>query len=331
MKEEKIAVTGDGSWATALVHVLTAKGIKVVWHVRTPQVLESVSKKSINCEYLSSLSLDTRYIELSDNLTTAIEECTMLWVIVPASFIKNVFSGIDKNSLKDKKIVSAVKGMLPGVNLTPCNYFAEEFSVSHNNLVFVSGPSHAEEVAMGKTTYLSASSVNAELAKEVAELIESDYIVSRPFNDIEGAEYATVLKNIMAIGVGICHGLGHGDNLTAVLVAGAVREISAFLEKKVPANRNILDYIYTGDLLVTCYSQFSRNRTFGNMIGKGYSVKSAQMEMNMIAEGYNAVPVIIEIAREMNIEMPICNAVYNILYKSVSARSEVQQLIVNLH
>ncbi|PKP22409.1 MAG: glycerol-3-phosphate dehydrogenase [Bacteroidetes bacterium HGW-Bacteroidetes-21] len=331
MKAERIALTGDGSWATALVHVLTTNGQDITWHVRTPHILTSVREKSLNCDYLGSLSLDTNHIKLTDNLEEAIESCDILYVVIPAAFIHQMFEGIPKEKLKGKKIVSAVKGMLPGFYVTPCTYFSEQCDIPLNNLAFISGPSHAEEVAMGRTTYLTALSIDQQLATTIANILRNETIITRPAADIAGAEYATVLKNIMALSVGICHGLGHGDNLTAVLVAGAIREIEAFLNKKVPGERNILDYLYTGDLLVTCYSQFSRNRTFGNMIGKGYSVKSAQMEMNMIAEGYNAVPAIIDIAGKLGINMPISETVYNILYKSVAPRSGIQQLIVNLH
>jgi glycerol-3-phosphate dehydrogenase (NAD(P)+) len=328
---KKITITGDGSWATALAYVLLKNGTEVIWHIRTPEILDSLKKNNFNSHYLRFIHFNGLRPTLCSSLEDAISQSNKLLVVVPAAFIQDVLNPVSASILKDKQIISATKGLIPGKQITPCTYFRDHFQVSSGNIVFVSGPSHAEEVAQEKSTFLGVFSQNTELAGEISGMLRNTFINTTVSSDISGAEYASAMKNVMAIAAGICHGLGYGDNFSAVLAAYASREIRDFLNVVVPAERDFNTFPYLGDLLVTLYSQHSRNRIFGNMIGRGYTVKAAQMEMEMIAEGYYACSALSETARRLNIPVPVCNAVNNILYKKAEPRSEIQQLVFNLH
>lgn len=329
--KKTISITGDGSWATALAWVLTKNGHHVTWHIRTPEVYESLTRHGFNSEYLRFTRFNGNRPDYTRSLTEAIEASEKLLVVIPAAFIRSSFQDVSPALMKDKQIISATKGLLPGLHITPCMFFGQEYGIPSERLVFVSGPSHAEEVTQENTTFLTAFSSNRMLAEEVAALLKNDYIITGVSDDIRGAEYATALKNILAIAAGICHGMGYGDNLMAVLAAAAVREMKNFLHVVAPKEREIISAPYMGDLLVTFYSQHSRNRIFGTMIGKGYTVKSAQLEMNMIAEGYYASEPLHQLSQEFGINMPVCSAVYNILYNDAEPHREIQQLVFNLH
>lgn len=327
----KITITGDGSWATALAYVLSQNGHKVTWHIRTPEIYESLKQNGINCDYLRFLHFSENKPAITQSLTEAVAASDHILIVIPSAFLQVTFDELPEDIFRDKYVISAVKGIIPDLNVTPCNYLKSRFSVDVQKLAFLSGPSHAEEVAQEKYTYLTVFSESRGLSVLVAGFLENQFLKMSVSDDVYGAEYTTALKNVMAVAVGICHGLGYGDNFTAVLVSAAIREIGAFIDAYVPKKRNITDFTYTGDLLVTCYSQHSRNRTFGKMIGRGYTVESAKIEMNMIAEGYYAVKPLKQIADENNINMPVCSSVYNILYKNENPRSEIQQLVFNLH
>jgi glycerol-3-phosphate dehydrogenase (NAD(P)+) len=251
--------------------------------------------------------------------------------VLPAAFIEGSFDGLTAEDFKNKYVFSATKGIIPTTHTTVSTFLHERFSIPLSQLGFISGPSHAEEVALERLTYLTVLSSNIEMAEIISGRLKCRFMKLKTSEDLLGAEYVSALKNVMAIASGVCHGLGYGDNFISVLVSNAIREIQNFLEIVVPAKRNLLEYVYLGDLLVTSYSQFSRNRTFGTMIGKGYTVKSAQLEMNMVAEGYYTAKSMMEICQKYNIEMPITRAVYHILYERYSPSIEMKLLTENLN
>lgn len=316
--ETRVAVIGGGSWGTAIVKILSdaSGGDSVRWWMRNPDQISYIKKYGRNPGYLSSVNLQVNRKNVSNNLRRVIADSDVLIFCIPAAFLKETLSGIVPADLREKKIVSAIKGFVPEDNMIVGEFFNKRYGVSFGDLAVATGPCHAEEVALEKLSYLTFASQNKTLARTVARLFSARYIQPNVSDDIYGTEYAAVLKNIFAIASGICHGLGYGDNFQAVLISNAIQEIKRFVDGVHPIDRDIKESAYLGDLLVTAYSQFSRNRTFGNMIGKGYSAKTAQMEMNMIAEGYFAVKCLYEINREYGIPMPICEAVYSILYEN---------------
>jgi len=316
--EIKIGVLGGGSWATALVKILTENNHLINWWIRDSEMIKHILEYRHNPKYLSSVELKPDLIKLNSVIEKVIIDSDVLIVSVPSAFIKQTFSKITASLLRDKVIVSAVKGMIPDDNLIMADFFNRHFEVPLEKFVVIGGPCHAEEVALEKLSYLTIASQNSSLAVTVAELLSRFYIKANPSDDIYGTEYSAVLKNVYAITSGICNGLGYGDNFQAVLVSNAIEEIDRFVKAVHPIDRDIKDSAYLGDLLVTAYSQFSRNRTFGNMIGKGYSVKSAQLEMNMIAEGYYATSCIYEANKKYKVDMLIAEATYNILYRKFS-------------
>ena len=263
---------------------------------------------------------------LSSSLKEIIAEADILIMAVPSAFLKDALKEITSADLKNKIIFSAIKGIVPEHNLIVGEFFSTQFAVPFQNIGVITGPCHAEEVAMEKLSYLTIASQNTTSANFVASQLSCRYIKTKVSDDIYGTEYSAVLKNVFAIANGICHGLGYGDNFQAVLISNAIQEIKRFVDVVHPIDRDIKDSAYLGDLLVTAYSQFSRNRTFGNMIGKGYSVKSAQMEMNMIAEGYYGVKCIYEINKVHKVDMPITSAVYHILYEKIAPVIEMRLL-----
>ncbi|MBN2484987.1 MAG: NAD(P)-binding domain-containing protein [Bacteroidales bacterium] len=325
----KIGVLGGGSWATAIVKLLLNNCDSINWYVRNPTNIEKIKKFKHNPSYLSSVYIDTQRVLFFDNLTKAIEESDILVVAIPASFIEDAFKQ-NEAGLTDKFIFSAVKGIVPQHNLTITEFFNKLYNIPFSRLGIISGPCHAEEIALERLSYLTVSSKNKSDAAYLADRIRCHYVHAKISDDIYGTEYAAVLKNIIAIGAGICHGLGYGDNFQAVLISNAIQEIKRFLDRTYRSKRRINSSPYLGDLLVTSYSQFSRNRTFGTMIGKGYSVKSALLEMNMVAEGVNAVGCIRQINEQFKVRMPITDAVYNILVNKVSAPLEIKLLTEKL-
>jgi len=324
--EKNIAVIGGGSWATAIVKMLCNNIPKVNWWLRNESTVDFIQKYSHNPNYISSVQFDNERLNISSDLKKVIASSDIIIMAVPSAFLKESISTITKEDLKNKQIFSAIKGIVPENNLIIAEFFNQEYEVTLDNIGVITGPCHAEEVAMEKLSYLTLASQNKENATYLASKLACRYIKTTVSDDIYGTEYSAVLKNVFAIASGICHGLGYGDNFQAVLISNAIQEIKRFVDVVHPIDRDINDSAYLGDLLVTAYSQFSRNRTFGNMIGKGYSVKSAQMEMNMVAEGYYGVKCVNEINKQFKVAMPISEAVYRVLYEKMSPAIEMKLL-----
>ncbi len=325
-----IAVIGGGSWATAIVKMLCNNSSQIHWWVRNPAVVDHIKKYKHNPNYLTSVEFEISKLVLSADLKEIISKTDILIMAVPSAFLKEALKDLSDVDFKNKKIFSAIKGIVPEHNLIVGEFFNKQYHISFDNIGVITGPCHAEEVAMEKLSYLTVASQNVESANYVASQLNCRYIKTTVSDDIFGTEYSAVLKNVFAIASGICHGLGYGDNFQAVLISNAIQEIKAFVDRVHPIDRDIKSSAYLGDLLVTAYSQFSRNRSFGGMIGKGYSVKSAQLEMNMVAEGYYGVKCIYEINKKYNVLMPITNAVYHIIYEKTSPAIEMQLLADHL-
>lgn len=324
-----IAVIGGGSWATAIVKILSETNDYVGWWMRDAENVMHIKKYHNNKKYLSSVELLTEKIDISTDMDHIVENADCLIVAIPSAFLKNALKHLHI-SLKDKYVFSAIKGIVPDENLIVGEFFNQHYEVPLEQIGVVTGPCHAEEVALERLSYLTIASLDEKAAARVASLLNCDYIKTNISDDIYGTEYAAVLKNIYALAAGVCHGLGYGDNFQAVLVSNAIREMKRFIKVVHPIKRDINDSAYLGDLLVTAYSQFSRNRMFGNMIGKGYTIRSAMLEMNMVAEGYYAASLIREIKQEKDIKMPIANAVYKVLYKQKNPKKIMAKLAAKL-
>ncbi len=325
----QIAVIGGGSWATALVKILSEHNNYVGWWMRDPEQVLQIKKSHHNPKYLSSIELPTERIDISPDLNHIVAQADCLIMAVPSAFLKSALATLEGN-LRDKYIFSAIKGIVPDENTIVGEFFNQQYQVPLDQIGVITGPCHAEEVALERLSYLTVASLNEKAAKEVKRLMTCHYIQATVSDDIYGTEYGAVLKNIYALAAGICHGLGYGDNFQAVLVSNAIREMKRFIKAVHPIKRDINDSAYLGDLLVTAYSQFSRNRMFGNMIGKGYTIHSAMVEMNMIAEGYYAAALIRQVRKEVDIKMPIANAVYKVLYKEKNPKKVMAKLSAKL-
>ena len=322
---EKIAIMGGGSWATAVAKIVLEKVDHISWYMRRPEVIEDFKRLEHNPSYLTSVHFDVNRISFSSDINEVVRNCDTLIFVTPSPYLKNHLKKL-KEKLHNKFVITAIKGIVPDENLICSEYFRQVFSVPDDNLAVLGGPSHAEEVALGRLTYLTIGCTDEEKAANFADLIASSYVKTKTNSDVIGIEYASVLKNVYAIASGICNGLKYGDNFQSVLVSNAVQEMSRFLNAVYPIERNVYDSVYLGDLLVTSYSNFSRNRVFGTMIGRGYSVKSAQIEMEMIAEGFYGTKCMKEINRHFHVNMPILDAVYNILYEKISPSIEIKLL-----
>ena len=316
----KIGVIGSGSWGTAQVKILTDNGHRVSWAVRSERIREQLVKRRHNPHYLHFVHFDTNLLDIRTHAKEVMENTDLIIIAVPSAYMKDVLEGMDRETLNSKYIVSTVKGMIPEQNLLLNEYLENQFSFSLSSYVTSMGPCHAEEVAAEKLSYLTVSSIHPELADKVSSLYANSYINTIVNKDIYGVQYAAIMKNIYALGAGIAHGLEYGDNFQSVFMANCAHEMAGFLHlvaKKKGGMVEPSDFMasaYLGDLLVTGYSLFSRNRTFGNMIGKGYSVKSAQLEMNMVAEGYPASRAISEVSKEIGAQLPIAEKIYEILW-----------------
>ncbi|TVZ56367.1 glycerol-3-phosphate dehydrogenase (NAD(P)+) [Lutibacter sp. Hel_I_33_5] len=329
-KELKIAVLGGGSWATAIVKILSENRDRIGWYMRNESVIEHIKENEHNPNYLPSADLIPSKLDLSSDINTIVEAYDVLIFAIPSAFLK---SELDKLTipLKDKIIFSAIKGIVPETGLIVGEHFNEKYNIPFDNIGVITGPCHAEEVAMERLSYLTIACRDEEKATFISKTLKCWYIKTKTSDDIIGTEYAAVLKNIYAIAAGISHGLGYGDNFQSVLMSNAIREMKRFIKKVHKMKRNINNSAYLGDLLVTGYSTFSRNRMFGNMIGKGYTVKSAQMEMNMIAEGYYATKSAFEINQKNGAKTPIIDAVYAVLYKGKNPKKEFNRLTEKLN
>jgi glycerol-3-phosphate dehydrogenase (NAD(P)+) len=321
----KIAIIGGGSWATAIAKIVIGKTNHIGWYMRRDDSIENFRRMGHNPNYLTSVRFNVDNIFFSSDINKIVEAYDTLVFVIPSPYLKNHLKKL-KTRLHDKFIITAIKGLVADDNLACSEFFHNVYDVPIDNLACIGGPSHAEEVALERLSYLTVGCSNQEKAQAFADVIASEYIKTKTSSDLLGIEYSSVLKNVYAIAAGICTGLKYGDNFQAVLMANAVQEMSRFLSAIYPLDRNVYDSVYLGDLLVTGYSNFSRNRTFGTMIGKGYSVKSAQIEMEMIAEGFFGTKCMKEKNRHMHVNMPILDAVYNILYERISPQIEIKLL-----
>lgn len=316
---------GGGSWATAIAKMMLEQNDSIYWYMRRDDRIEEFRRLGHNPAYLTSVHFDVNRIHFSSDINKVVENADTLIFVTPSPYLKNHLKKL-KTRLRDKFIITAIKGIVPDDNLVCSEYFHQVYNVPDENLAVLGGPSHAEEVALGRLTYLTIGCSDLEKAQCFADMMASEYVKTKTSDDVIGIEYASVLKNVYAIAAGICHGLKYGDNFQAVLMSNAVQEMDRLLRTVHPIERSIIDSVYVGDLLVTGYSNFSRNRVFGTMIGKGYSVKSAQIEMEMIAEGYYGTKCMKDINKHLHVNMPILDAVYNILYERISPSIEIKLL-----
>ncbi|SFZ90491.1 glycerol-3-phosphate dehydrogenase (NAD(P)+) [Flaviramulus basaltis] len=326
-KPLKYAVFGAGSWATAIVKMLCENLDEVGWYMRSVYTKEHLLKEQHNPNYLSSVEFHLEQLKLSNDINEMADYADVLIFVIPSAFIHSELEKLNVD-ISNKTIVSAVKGIMPETGLLVGQHFHNVYKVPFNNIAVIAGPCHAEEVALERLSYLTISCSDSSKAKAIAKNFSSDYIKTKISDDIIGIEYAVMLKNIYAIAAGIAHGLGYGDNFQSVLMSNAIREMRRFIKKMHKMKRNINNSAYLGDLLVTGYSVFSRNRMFGNMIGKGYTVKSAQMEMSMIAEGYYATKSahLLNQKNAKKTQLPIINAVYEILYENKDPKKVFKRL-----
>ena len=336
-----IGLLGSGSWATAIVKILLEKSDRHInWWVREEEAIPTLMAEKYNPLYLSEAHIDTSRTAISSDINEIIASSDDLYLVVPSAFVHKALADVPQEMLEGKRIISAVKGIVPESGRIITEHLHHIMSVGYERLCIMSGPSHAEEAARQKLTYLTVASHNPGFAEEVREQLNCNYIRTTYSDDMEGIESAAVLKNIYAIAAGMCKGLGYGDNIIAVLISNALQEMTEFMQHLSPvasANdkgdgrlRRFESFAYLGDLLVTAYSQFSRNRTFGTMIGSGYSIKGAQLEMKMVAEGYYAVQGVEKIRRQMGFHMPIVETVYGILYERRSPEKQMKKLLENL-
>lgn len=326
---KKFAVIGGGSWATAIAKMLCENQEKISWYMRSTYALEHLKHQKHNPNYLSSVAFDTNKLQLTNDINEAIKFADIIIFAIPSAFLSGELEKMSE-SLEGKTIFSAIKGIVPETSLIVGEHFHSQFNIPYENIGVITGPCHAEEVALERLSYLTIACSDKEKAKYLAKNVSSYYIKAKTSDDIIGTEYAAVLKNIYSIAAGIAHSLGYGDNFQAVLMSNAIREMKKFIKKVHKMKRNINDSAYLGDLLVTGYSVFSRNRMFGNMIGKGYTVKSAQMEMSMVAEGYYAVKSAYNLNLEYKAKTPIIDAVYQILYEGKDAKAVFSKLTEKL-
>ncbi len=334
----KFGIIGSGSWGTALAKILTDNGHHINWWNRSETAIEQFKKRSHNPQYLSSARFDMNLLNLTSDVNEVIQQSDVLIIVVPSAYIVEVLSTLRKDIFTGKKILSAIKGILPEENVLLNDYLSQNFNVAISDYFAVLGPCHAEEVAAEKLSYLTFSGIDEVTTTAIAHNFKSSYLRTVVNKDIYGVQYAAVLKNIYALGAGIAHGLDYGDNFLSVLIANSADEMAGFLRKAGIINaevgyiehkknthnqvhNNYAASVYMGDLLVTCYSLYSRNRTFGTMIGKGYSVKNAQLEMSMVAEGYNASKCMFHINNTINADMPIAEMVFKILWQNESAKT----------
>jgi len=325
----KFAVIGGGSWATAIAKMLCVNLSEIAWYMRNDAAIEHIQKYKHNPNYLSSVEFDTNKLKLTNNINEAVEYADYVIFAIPSAFLDAELKNLTV-SLADKIIFSAIKGIVPETSLIVGEHFHIQYDIPYYNIGVITGPCHAEEVALERLSYLTIACGDPDKACIVAKSLSGNYIKAKISDDIIGTEYAAMLKNIYAIAAGIAHGLGYGDNFQSVMMSNGIREMKKFIRKVHKMKRNINDSAYLGDLLVTGYSVFSRNRMFGNMIGKGYTVKSAMMEMSMVAEGYYATKSAYKLNQGYGAKTPIIDAVYAVLYEGKDAKSVFKKLTESL-
>lgn len=324
---------GSGSWATAIAKIITENNNSVNWWMRNKTAIAHFEKRGHNPHYLSSIHFNTAIIHLNADIEEVFSNSDILVLAVPAAYIADVLQPLKNHNWEGKIVVSAIKGIVPGKNMLINEYLANEFGVHIDNYLAIMGPCHAEEVAAEKLSYLTLACNNTVQAQKLQVLFQNDFITCHQSTDVYGVQLAAILKNIYAVGAGIAHGLDYGDNFLSVFIANAADEMVVFLKKYATAyfmeenaTPNYAASVYLGDLLVTCYSLHSRNRSFGNLIGKGYSISSARLEMNMVAEGYNAAKCIMEINTSVKAAIPIAAIIYNIMWEQLPPEEGFQQI-----
>ncbi len=330
----QFGIIGSGSWATALAKILTDNKHSINWFVRSERIVNHLKTRHHNPNYLSSVYFDKNQLYLSTDVNEVIRASDCVVIAVPSAYVIETLQKTGKETFRGKLVISAIKGILPENNLLLNEYLAKEYDFPAENYFTVMGPCHAEEVAAEKLSYLTFSGIDTDAAGELAKSFTTEYLNTTVNNDVTGVQFAAILKNIYALGAGVAHGLEYGDNFLSVLIANCADEMAGFLHKAGVPHMEVgihttLDHkispnyaasVYLGDLLVTCYSLYSRNRNFGNMIGKGYSVSATKLEMNMVAEGYNASRCIHYINNRVNADMPIADAIYSILWENLHPR-----------
>lgn len=321
----KIAIMGGGSWATALAKIVLSTQKSINWYMRRVDQIEDFKLTGHNPSYLSAVEFDVDRVNFYSDINKTIEESDTLIFATPSPFLKQHLQKVT-TPMTDKFIISAIKGIVSDENMLITDYFAEYYHVPLEQIAVIGGPCHAEEIALERLSYITLACPDIEKVKQLSIVFQNQYLRNSCCKDVTGIEYASVLKNVYAIVAGICHGMKYGDNFLAVFICNAIEEMRRFLHAVHGLDRDITDSFYLGDLLVTAYSRFSRNRTFGTMIGKGYSVKTAQLEMEMIAEGYYGTKCIHEINEKYKVDMPILNTLYAILYERKSPITEIRQL-----
>jgi glycerol-3-phosphate dehydrogenase (NAD(P)+) len=326
----QFGIIGSGTWATALAKILTDNNNPIQWWIRNAGTIRHMQQRRHNPHYLSSAYFNTSLLTLNNNVAEVIDASDVLLIAVPSAFVESALAELPADSFNGKKVMSAIKGILPSCNQLLNDYMFDKFNVELDDYFTVLGPCHAEEVASEKLSYLTFSGIDEKMADLLAQHFHTEYINTVVNHDVIGVQYAAVLKNIYALGAGIAHGLEYGDNFLSVYIANAADEMISFLKKvvgdKVCNQVNYASSVYLGDLLVTCYSLYSRNRTFGNMLGKGYSVRSAQLELNMVAEGYNASKCIFITNQEVGANMPVAKTIYEILWQQLSTEDGFRRI-----
>lgn len=326
----KLGIIGAGSWGTAIAKIVTDNGHAINWWVHKEETAKHIREFGHNPKYLQSVEFEKTLLHIKTNIQEVVKASDVLIIATPAAFIRESFAPLSSDALQTKIVLTATKGMIPELNIIPAYYFQQKLGAQEKNTGIICGPCHAEEVALERLSYLTIACNDVSIAEKMASMLASRYIKTSVSNDVYGAELAAVLKNIYALGSGIFGGLGYGDNFQAVYVSNCSREMQAFIDDFHVSHRDVKESAYLGDLLVTAYSKFSRNRTFGYMIGQGYTVRSAQLEMQMVAEGYYAVKSIYELKKNMTVDTPIIDAVYRILYEKYSPAIEMKILTERL-
>ena len=329
-KNPTVSVIGDGSWPTALIKILMENQIKIRWWVRKREDVQFVKNFWRNPTYLTGVNLNKKYVKPYNNIKRTLRNSDYVLLAVPAAYIKSVLDQFPSDAFAGKKIITAIKGMIPEQDILISEYLVKKFGVKEKDISIISGPCHAEEIALGKQSYLTLGTLDPEGFKDVVKFFDGAYTNVSVLDDVVGIEFAAIMKNIYALACGISYGLNFGDNFQAVLVSNAMQEMATFLNAVHPGDRDLSRSPYLGDLLVTTYSQFSRNRTLGTMVGRGYTVKSALIEMKMVAEGYYATKSLKSILEKKEVSLPICEAVYRVMYDGVSPQLEFQLLKNNV-
>ena len=328
--KNKVGVLGGGSWATAIIKMLSENLNNINWWIKNKNSVSYIKQHQYNPKYLTKTQLNLEKLNITSDINDVVSKSDILILAVPSVYLTETIDSISLD-IKNKTIISAIKGIVPTENIIVGEYLNTNLNIKHKNIGVITGPCHAEEIALERLSYLTIACSNIKTVETFSNFISCKYVKTILSDDIYGTEYSSVLKNVIAIASGICSGLNYGDNFQAVLISNAIREIKRFVDKHRPIDRDINESAYLGDLLVTCYSKFSRNRTFGEMIGEGKSVRDSMSQLKMIVEGYHSVKCVYELNKDLNISMPITSCVYNILYKNADVKKEVNLLTKKLN